>query len=89
MADQLGRSLGGIGATYTEAYSRRSARDRCRYYEYAIGSAREARDWTFKARRIIGEERTREQLSLLTRIVQLLSVTIVRERPREAIQRKK
>jgi four helix bundle protein len=87
IASQLGRALGSIGATYTEAYSRRSAKDRCRYYEYSIGSAREARDWTFKGRRVIGDERAREQLKLLTRIIQLLSVTIVRERPEKTQRR--
>jgi four helix bundle protein len=83
LADQLMRSLGGIGAAYAEAYSRRSARDRCRYYEYSIGSAREARDWTFKGRRVIGDERASTQLRLLTRIIQPLSKTITNERPRE------
>ena len=88
LADQLGRALGSIGATYSEAYSRRSDRDRRRYYEYSVGSARESRDWVFKARRVIGEQRTREALGLLTRIIQLITVTIVRERPAEAPERR-
>ena len=82
VADQLDRSLRGIGATYTEAYSRRSPRDRCRYYEYSLGSAREARDWVFKGRRILGAARAQEMLVLLARIVSLLTTTIVNERAR-------
>jgi four helix bundle protein len=83
IADQLGRALRGIGATYTEAYSRRSFKDRCRYYEYSLGSAREARDWTFKGRRVLGDGRTQEMLSLLARIIRLLTTTIVNERARD------
>lgn len=82
MADQLGRALGSIAANYSEAYSRSGIGDRCRFHEYSLGSAREARAWTFKARHVIGEERMRQSLELLTRIVRLLTVTIVRERAR-------
>ena len=44
LADQLQRSIGGIGANYADAYSRGTDRDRCRVMEYALGEAREARD---------------------------------------------
>jgi four helix bundle protein len=84
ISDQLFRAIGSIGANYAEGYSRGTDRDRCRVYEYALSSAREARDWSFKARRVLGPERTAELLSLLTRIVQLLTVTVVRERSRNA-----
>ena len=57
-------------------------RDRCRYYEYSLGSAREARDWGFKGRRILGAARAQEMLVLLARIVSLLTTTIVNERAR-------
>ena len=82
MADQLGRALGSIGANYSEAYSRSGIGDRCRFYEYSLGSARESRTWFFRARHLIGEERMREALDVLTRIARLLTVTIVRERSR-------
>lgn len=82
LADQLHNAVGSIGANYAEAYSRGTDRDRCRICEYALGSAREARDWTYKARHVLGPKRTAELLSLLTRIVQLLTVTISRERSR-------
>ena len=80
IADQLGRALGSISANYIEAYSRTSAGDRCRFYEYGLSSTRESRGWYFKGRRVVGESRTRDGLHLLTRIAQLLTVTIVRER---------
>lgn len=83
VSDQLGRALDGIGSTYAEAYSRRSCRDRCRYYEYSLGSAREARDWVFKGRRVLGEARTAELLSLLARIIRILTTTVVNERARD------
>lgn len=82
MADQLGRALGSITANYSEAYSRSAIGHRCRFYEYSLGSAREARSRFFKARHVLGEERMRQSLELLTRIVRLLTVTIVRERGR-------
>lgn len=82
LASQLARALRSIGATYAEAYSRRSPKDRCRYYEYSLGSAREARDWTFKARHVIGAQRTAETLDVLGQIVRLLTRTVVNERRR-------
>ena len=89
VASQLARALGGIGAAYAEAYSRRSYRDRRRYYEYSLGSARESRDWYFKGRRIIGDARCNEALQLLTRIIRLLTVTITREGPEPPPERRK
>ena len=82
MADQLGRALGSIGANYSEAYSRSGIGDRCRFYEYSLGSTRESRTWFYKARHMVGEDRMRQALDLLTRIARLLTVTIVRERSR-------
>lgn len=48
-SDQLYRAAGSLSANIGEGYSRRSGRDRARFYEYALGSAREARDWYYKA----------------------------------------
>lgn len=84
VAEQLFTSVGSIGASYSEGYSRGTDRDRCRFYEYSLGSAREARDWTYKGRHVIGAERAAQFISLLTRIIQLLTVTIVRERSRNS-----
>jgi len=44
VADQLYRAVGSIGANIAEGYSRGTGKDRARFYEYALGSARESRD---------------------------------------------
>ncbi len=50
-ADQLRRSLDSISANIAEGYSRSTGKDRARYFEYALGEAREARDRYYKVRR--------------------------------------
>jgi four helix bundle protein len=50
VSDQLRRSAGSIGVNIAEGYSRLSRRDRSRFYEYALGSARESREWYYRAR---------------------------------------
>ena len=82
LADQLYRALGSVGANIAEGYSRRSAKDRARFYEYALGSARESRDWYFKGRHILGDDVTRHRLKLLTQIVRLLLTMIPQQRQR-------
>lgn len=80
LADQLSRSIGSIGANYSDGYSRASARDRVRFFEYSLAEARESRDWYYKARHVTGAERSTLMIQVLTRIVQLLTVTVSRER---------
>ncbi len=82
LSDQLYRALGSIGANIAEGYSRGSNKDQARFYEYALGSARESRDWYYKARHILGDEVIKLRLDLLTRIIRLLLVTIPNERGR-------
>ena len=55
VSDQLYRSLGSISANIAEGYSRGTGKDRARFYEYALGSARESRNWYFVGRQILGE----------------------------------
>lgn len=43
--DQLLRAVASISANIGEGHSRPSARERLRYYSYAVGSAREASAW--------------------------------------------
>ena len=54
LADQLYRTLGSVSANIAEGYSRGSNKDRTRFYEYALGSARESRDWYYKSRHVLG-----------------------------------
>ena len=80
LADQLNRALGSISANITEGYSRSSMKDQARFYEYALGSARESRDWYYKARYVLDETTVGNRLELLTRVIRLLLVIIPHQR---------
>jgi len=71
LSDQLYRALGSISANIGEGYSRGTGKDRARFYEYSLGSARESRDWYYKGRRVLGESITQHRLDLLTQIIRL------------------
>ena len=49
LSDQLYRALGSISANLAEGYSRGTGKDRERFYEYSLGSARESRTGTTRA----------------------------------------
>lgn len=80
VASQLYTALGSIAAHISEGYSRGTAADRVRFYEYALGSARESREWYRRAQPILGPERVGERSALLTSIIRLLLVVIPAER---------
>jgi four helix bundle protein len=80
LAEQLYRALGSISANIVEGFSRGTGRDRARFYEYALGSARESRDWYFKARHVLGSEIVAERIQLLTEIIRLLLAMIPQQR---------
>ena len=80
LADQLYRALGSIGANIAEGYSRGTGKDRARFYEYALGSARESRDWYYKARHLLDEAVVTHRLSLLTQVIRLLSKMVPNQR---------
>jgi four helix bundle protein len=82
LSDQLYRALGSVSANLAEGYSRGTGKDRARFYEYALGSARESRDWYYKSRHILGETVTRHRLKLLTQIIRLLLTMIPQQRGR-------
>jgi four helix bundle protein len=77
LSDQLYRAIGSISANVAEGYSRRSSRDQARFYEYALGSAREARIWYYQGRHVLSEAATMYRLRLLSRIVRLLLTIIL------------
>jgi four helix bundle protein len=81
--DQLLRAVGSISANLAEGYSRVDGPDRARFYQYAFGSAREARDWYFKCRHALGEETASDRLECLSRIARILAVAIPQERARK------
>lgn len=80
LADQLYRAVGSVGANVAEGYSRGTGKDRARFYEYALGSARESRDWYFKGRFVLGEDVTQHRLDFMTEIIQLLLVIVPEQR---------
>lgn len=82
LADQLYRALGSISANIAEGYSKRSGKDRARFYEYALGSARESRDWYYKGRHVLGQQVASHRLDLLTQIIRLLLTMIPDQRGR-------
>jgi four helix bundle protein len=82
MAGQLYTAIGSVRANLSEGYSRSSGPDRARLFEYALGSAREWRDWYDLARPILGDRVVEERDAILTQIVRLLLTIIPRERHR-------
>lgn len=82
LADQLYRALGSISANLAEGYSRGTGPDRARFYEYALGSTREARDWYYKARHVLKEPVVIHRLQLVTQIARLLLAMVPQQRGR-------
>jgi len=80
LASQLYEALGSVGANISEGYSRGGGRDRVRFYEYALGSARESRTWYFDGRHILGEEVATHRMSLLSEIIRLLLTMVPDQR---------
>jgi four helix bundle protein len=78
--DQLYRSLGSISANLAEGYSRGTGRDRARFYEYALGSARESRDWYYKGRHILDQAVVQHRLQLVTQVIRLLLTMVPQQR---------
>jgi len=76
LSDQLYRSVGSISSNVAEGYSRRSGKDQARFYEYALGSAREARVWYYQGRHVLLEAVAMHRIKLMTRIIRLL-LTII------------
>ncbi len=82
LADQLYRSVGSISANIIEGYSRISKKEKAKFYEYSLGSAREARDWYFKSRHVLSTEIANTRIKMLTSIIKLLQSMISDQRRR-------
>jgi four helix bundle protein len=72
LAAQLYNAVGSIGANISEGYSRGYQKDRARFYEYALGSARESRTWYFDGRHVLSENVAGHRIQLHTQIIKLL-----------------
>ncbi len=80
LSDQLYRAIGSIGANLAEGYSMGTGKNRARYYEYSLGSARESRDWYNKGRHILQEVVTEHRMQVLAEIIRLLLTTVPDQR---------
>lgn len=79
-ADQLFRAASNISSNVSEGYSRGTGKDRARFYEYALGSARECRDWYYKCRPLLATSVVDHRLQLCTDVIRLLLKIIPGER---------
>jgi len=82
LSDQLYEAVGSIGANISEGYSRSSGKDRARFYEYSLGSARESRGWYYDGRFVLGDEVANHRMQFLTQIIRLLLTITPDERTR-------
>lgn len=82
LSDQLYRAVGSIGANIAEGYSYSTGGNRARYFEYALGSARESREWYYRGAYVLGAKVIAHRLDLLARIIQLLIGYIPEQRKR-------
>jgi four helix bundle protein len=82
LSDQLYRALSSTSANIAEGYSRGTGKDRARFYEYALGSARESRDWYYKGRHVLDDAVIEHRLSLQTQIIRLLLKMVPDQRQR-------
>ena len=82
IAAQLVLALGSIRANLAEGYSRSPGRDRARFFEYSLGSARESREWYRHTKRVLGEDTIAARCAALDEITRLLLAIIPRERER-------
>jgi four helix bundle protein len=80
IALQLYRAVASIPANIADGYGRQSGRDRARFYEYALCSAREAAVWYRAGRRKLGEELACRRVATLAEIRRLLLVVTPSER---------
>ena len=82
MTRLLYSAVGQIGADIAQGYSRGSGRVQARFYGYALGSTREARDWYFKVRHALGKAEVERRLALLAEIGRLLQAIVGLQRSR-------
>ncbi len=80
LSNQLFRAVGSVCANLEEGYSKKSPKDRARFYEYALGSARESRGWFYRGRHILGERVFEHRAWLLTEIIKMLLTIVPGER---------
>ena len=78
--DQLLDAAQSISSNIAEGYSRTGGPERAKFFEYANSSARETRDWLFKARTAFDPITATSLIELVTRVMKILTAVIPRER---------
>jgi four helix bundle protein len=79
---QMYRAVGSISANLSEGYSRNTGKERARFYEFALGSARESRDWYVAGEHTLERATFLARLELLTEISRL-TMTMIPDQRRE------
>lgn len=82
LSSQLYEAVGSISANVAEGYSRGTGKDRARFYEYSLGSARESRDWYYKGRHVLSDVIVAHRYRVLAQIIRLLLTMIPDQRGR-------
>src|SRR5687768_1648971 len=67
-ADQLYRASANISSNISEGYSRNTGKGRAIFYEYALGSVREMRDWYYNSRAVLPSGVTDHRMELASTI---------------------
>jgi four helix bundle protein len=83
IASQLLLALGSVRVNLAEGYSRSPGRDRVRFFEYALGSARECREWYRHGTPVLGAPSVSDRCRVLDEIARLLLAIIPREHDRK------
>ena len=86
VTSQLRRAASSIPANIAEGYGRGTGADRARFYEYALGSAREAREWYRAAAEVLDSDLARDRVARLDVTVSLL-IGLVRDARTRTIRR--
>jgi four helix bundle protein len=73
---QLALAVASIGANIAEGYSRSTGRDRARFFEYALGSARDARHFYRAGRGSLSMTILTARLEVLEEVIRLLIATV-------------
>jgi four helix bundle protein len=71
-SEQLRRAVASISANLAEGYSRRTPKDRLRFYAYALGSLREASVWYLTVRAHVSPALLRERLAVIGQLRRLV-----------------
>jgi four helix bundle protein len=69
LLQQLLRSAGSVAANIEEGYGRGFGKDYARFQRIALGSAREARGWYYRARHVFSSETIDHRMKLLDEII--------------------